>query len=141
MIITAVIFITQIISNTNDFLRFESHVEIRMKNSIYETFRMPSFRLCFHSSLIYNHNESKQYMNLDSILNNMNISRIKKWINCSIFVESQEFIDKKSSICDSSKNISVIEIILGDEFDLNNNRYECFVINDKNLVHSNLLTY
>ena len=52
MILTVIFLTIRIISYTHDFLSFESHFEIKIQNPIYDSMRLPSFRLCFNTTSI-----------------------------------------------------------------------------------------
>jgi hypothetical protein len=45
MIVTVIILTIQVISYTHDFLSFESHYEIKIQNPIYDSMRLPSFKI------------------------------------------------------------------------------------------------
>jgi hypothetical protein len=49
MIVTVIILTIQIILHTHDFLSFKSHFEIKIHNPVYDSMRLPSFKLCFNA--------------------------------------------------------------------------------------------
>jgi hypothetical protein len=66
MIVTVIIFTIQIISYTHDFLSFKSHFEIKIQNHIYDSMRLPSFRLCFDTTSVskFGINEERMKFNI-----------------------------------------------------------------------------
>jgi hypothetical protein len=65
IIVTAIVLTIQIISYTKDFLTFESHFEIKIQDPLYESMRLPSFRLCFNEINISSSEINEQKIKLN----------------------------------------------------------------------------
>jgi hypothetical protein len=79
------------ISYTKDFLSFESHFEIKIQNPVYESMRLPLFRLCFESLFISQleiNNERIKYNKTDDDFNFYSLLLEKRNFNAKTFFES-----------------------------------------------------
>jgi hypothetical protein len=107
MIITVIILTIQIISNTQDFLSFKSHLEIKIQNPIYDSMRLPSFKLCFDTSSVSKRQIIKERMkynisrdfDLYSLLLDGREFDEKEFIKCGVKVEFYEFTDGWNKNC------------------------------------------
>src|SRR5271165_4271790 len=99
MIVMVIIVTTQIISYTQDLFSFKSHFEIKIQNPVYDSMRLPSFRLCFNNASVSKFRIMKERMkfnistdfNLYSLLLNRREFDVKEFIKCGVKVEFYEF--------------------------------------------------
>src|SRR5579871_6730117 len=107
MIVTVIILTIRIISYTHDFLSFESHFEIKINNPIYDSMRLPSFRLCFNNVSVSKFRIMKERMkynisrdfDLYSLLLDRRKFNVKEFIKCGVKVEFYEFTDSWNKNC------------------------------------------
>jgi hypothetical protein len=107
MIVTVIILTIQIILYTKDFLSFESHFEIKIQYPIYDSMRLPSFRLCFNAASVSKFQIIKERMkynisedfDLYSLLLDRREFNAKEFIKCGLKVEYYEFTDGWNKNC------------------------------------------
>ncbi len=147
MIVTVIILTIQIISYTHDFLSFKSHFEIKIQNPIYDSMRLPSFRLCFNSASVsrfqiieerMKYNISRDF-DLYSLLLDRTKFNAKEFIRCGVKVEFYEFTDSWNENCTEFEEYVETEIHL--KFGSKSNKFfYCFSYNAKNLRTQRLLS-
>jgi hypothetical protein len=147
MTVTVIIFTIQIISHTHDFLSFGSHFEIKIQNPIYDSMRLPSFRLCFNEESVSKSRIIKERMNynisrdfdLYSLLLDKRKFNEKELIKCGVKVEFYEFTDGWNKNCTEFEEYVETEIHL--KFGSKSNEFfYCFSYDTKNLRTQSLLS-
>jgi hypothetical protein len=147
MIVTVIILTIQIISHTHDFLSFESHFEIKIQNPIYDSMRLPSFRLCFNTTSVSKFQIIKERMkynisrdfDLYSLLLDTRDFNAKEFIKCGVKVEFYEFTDGWNKNCTEFEEYVETEIHL--KFRKKSNEFfYCFSYDTKNLRIQRLLS-
>ena len=107
MIVMVIIFTLQIISFTHDFVSFGSHFEIKIQNPIYDSMRLPSFKLCFNNASVsklriikerMKYNISRDF-DLYSLLLDRRKFNAKEFIKRGVKVEFYEFTDGWNKNC------------------------------------------
>src|SRR5208282_912238 len=143
MIVTVIILTIQIISYTHDFLSFKSHFEIKIQNPIYDSMRLPSFRLCFNNISVSKSRINKERMkynisrdfDLYSLLLDRRKFNAKQFFKCGVKVEFYEFTDGWNKNCTEFEKFeeyveTEIHLIFGSK---SNKFYYCFSYDNKNL--------
>ncbi len=147
MIVMVIILTTQIISYTHDFLSFESHFQIKIQNPIYDSMRLPSFRLCFNNASLSKFRIMKERMkynisrdfDLYSLLLDRREFNVKEFIKCGVKVEFYEFTDGWNKNCTEFEEYVETEIHL--KFGSKSNEFfYCFRYDTKNLRIQTLLS-
>ncbi len=145
MIVTVIIPSIQIISYTQDFLSFESHFEIKVQNPIYESMRLPSFRLCLNTASVSKFRIIKERMeynisgdfNLYSFLLDRRKFNAKEFIKCGVKVEFYKFTDGWNCTEFQEYVETEIHLIFGSK---SNKFFYCFSYDTKNLRIQRLLS-
>ncbi len=147
MIVTVIIVTIQIISYTHDFLSFKSHFEIKIQKPIYDSMRLPSFRLCFNTASVSKFRIMKERMkynisrnfDLYSLLLDRRKFNVKEFIKCGVKVEFYEFTDGWNKNCTEFEEYVETEIHL--KFGSKSNEFfYCFRYDTKNLRIQTLLS-
>src|SRR5579862_5559266 len=107
MIVTVIILTIQIISQTHNFFSFESHYEIKIQNPIYDSMRLPSFKICFNTASVSKFRINKERMkynisadfDLYSLLLDKSEFNTKQFFKCGVKVEFYEFTDGWNKNC------------------------------------------
>jgi hypothetical protein len=147
MIVTVIILTIQIISHTHDFLSFESHFEIKIQNPIYDSMRLPSFKLCFNNTSVskfriieerVKYNISADF-DLYSLLLDRREFNEKEFIKCGVNVEFYEFTGGWNKNCTEFDEYveTEIHLIFGSK---SNEFFYCFSYDTKNLRIQRLLS-
>jgi hypothetical protein len=147
MIVTVIILTMQIILFTKNFLSYESHFEIKIKNPIYDSISLPSFRLCFNNASVPKFQIIEERMkynisgdfDLYSLLLDRRKFNEKEFIKCGVKVEFYEFTDGWSKNCSEFQEYIETEINL--KFRSKSNEFfYCFSYDTKNLGIQRLLS-
>jgi antibiotic biosynthesis monooxygenase (ABM) superfamily enzyme len=147
MIVSAIILTIQIISYTQDFLLFKSHFEIKIQNPIYDSIRLPSFRLCFKGRQVSKFRINKERMkynisrdfDLYSLLLDRRKFNSKEFIKCGVKVEFYEFTEGWNKNCTEFEEYIETEIHI--KFGSKSNEFfYCFRYDTKNLRIQTLLS-
>jgi hypothetical protein len=147
MIVTFIILTIQIISYTHNFLSFKSHFEIKIQNPIYDSIRLPSFKLCFNTASVSNsliikermkYNMSRDF-DLYSLLLERREFNEKEFIKCEVKVEFYEFTDGWNKNCTEFPEYveTEIHLIFGSK---SNKFFYCFSYETKKLRIQRLLS-
>ncbi len=118
---TFILFLIQSISITKDFLSFDSHLEVKIEDPVFESIRMPSFNLCHYKPVMsetqlndeinkWNKTEYSFLQKLYYSLIGKNFS-LKK-IECDVEIEFYGINDKMNKSCSKLEENAIKETYL-----------------------------